>query len=301
MNIKSPAKKNPLGKGLSALLGHDPDHSHNEKLLFVELNCISLSKYQPRKQFDEIELAELAASIREVGILQPLVVRQDGYDTYELIAGERRLRASILAGLKEIPVIVKDFDDKAAFEAALIENIQRSDLSAIEEAVGYQQFINEFGYTQDQLSDFIGKSRSYIANTLRLLNLPEKIKQYVNDGLISAGHARALLSAEHPEALVEHIIAKKLNVRQAEALTRKKDKSSTSVIRSALSEDEDILSLQAQLSTILKSNVLIKINGHKGYVEIEFNSLEELDELITKLSKISEQSSGHAFGQNIAA
>lgn len=287
MTMKSVAKKNPLGKGLSALLGPDLDTESSDKLMHVDLHSISISKYQPRKEFDDKELAELASSIREVGILQPLIVRPCDLGTYELIAGERRLRASQIAGLSEVPVIVKNFDDKTAFEAALIENIQRTDLSPIEEAIAYQQFIDDFGYTQDQLSDFIGKSRSYIANTLRLLNLSEKIKIYVHDGLISPGHARALLTSDSPETLVEHIIAKKLNVRQAEALSKKKDRVAKPKSQKAVSLDEDILSLQEQLSDILNSEVQIHIDGHKGHIEIEFTSLEDLDELITKLSRVN--------------
>lgn len=293
MSMKSAAKKNPLGKGLSALLGPDLENESDDRLMYIASNAITISKYQPRSQFDEKKLAELAASIQEVGILQPLVVRRGDYGSYELIAGERRLRASILAGLQEVPVIVKDFDDKKAFEAALIENIQRSDLSPIEEAVGYQQFIDEFGYTQDQLSDFIGKSRSYIANTIRLLNLPEKIRGYVHDGLISPGHARALLTSDDADALVEQIITKKLNVRQAEALSRKKEKVVKPKPSAGIAEDEDILSLQEQLTSILKSDVHIRINGHKGHIEIEFNSLEDLDELITRLSKVAAPGTSH--------
>jgi ParB family transcriptional regulator, chromosome partitioning protein len=296
MTMNPAAKKNPLGKGLSALLGPDIETESSERLMYIESDLITLSNYQARKRFDEKSLAELAASIREVGILQPLVVRRVDSDSFELIAGERRLRASIIAGLKEVPVIVKEFDDKKAFEAALIENIQRSDLSPIEEAVGYQQFIDEFDYTQDQLSNFIGKSRSYIANTLRLLNLPEKIRGYVHDGLITPGHARALLTSGNADTLVEHIIAKKLNVRQAEALARKKDNLKEPLSPVVIGQDDDIVSLQEQLSTILKSDVHIRITGHKGHIEIEFKSLEELDELITRLSKIAEAGSTNYSG-----
>jgi ParB family chromosome partitioning protein len=290
--MKSSAKKNPLGKGLSALLGPDLDHEPDERMMFVESNSITMSRHQTRTHFDDKNLAELAASIREVGILQPLVVRRGEHDTYELIAGERRLRASILSGLTEVPVIIKDFDDKTAFEATLIENIQRSDLTPIEEAIGYQQFVEEFGYTQDQLADFIGKSRSHIANTLRLLNLPDKIRKYVHEGLISPGHARALLTSDDADSLLEQILSKKLNVRQAEALSKKNTHTNKPRADASVSQDEDILSLQDQLSSILKSAVQIKINGHKGQIEIEFKSLEELDELITKLSKISDQGTG---------
>lgn len=286
--MQSTTKKNPLGKGLSALLGPELSHDSDDRLMFVPSSSITVSKHQTRTHFDDKGLAELATSIREVGILQPLVVRRGEADTYELVAGERRLRASLLAGLNEVPVLIKDFDDKTAFEATLIENIQRSDLTPIEEAIGYQQFIEEFGYTQEQLSDVIGKSRSYIANTIRLLNLPDTIRGYVHEGLISPGHARALLTADNPESLVEQIISKKLNVRQAEALSKKQGKQKMPKVATSEAQDEDILSLQEQLTSILKSSVQIKINGHKGHIEIEFQSLEELDEIITKLSKASE-------------
>lgn len=288
MNTSSTAKKMPLGKGLSALLGPELQSDGDDNLKFVPSSSIAVSKNQPRTYFDDKSLAELAASIREVGILQPLVVRKGEQGTYELIAGERRLRASLLAGLSEVPVVIKEFNDKKAFEATLIENIQRSDLTPIEEAIGYQQFIEEYGYTQEQLSDVIGKSRSYIANTIRLLNLPEKIRQYVHDGMISAGHARALLTADNPDTLVEQIISKKLNVRQAEALSKKQGKQKMPKVAESQAQDEDILSLQDQLSSLLKSAVQIKISGHKGHIEIGFRSLEELDEIITKLSKVAE-------------
>jgi len=282
------AKKNPLGRGLSALLGPELDDDSSDKLMYVESDSITISKYQTRTDFNEKELAELAASIKEVGILQPLVVRRSDFDSFELIAGERRLRASILAGLTQVPVLIKDFDDKTAFEATLIENIQRSDLSPIEEAIGYQQFIEEFGYTQEKLSDFVGKSRSHIANTLRLLNLSDKIKQYVHEGLISPGHARALLTSDNAENLVEQIISKKLNVRQAEALSSKKASTPRVQRTVGAGQDEDIFSLQEQMSSILKADVVIKINGHKGQIQIEFSSLEQLDEMITKLSRVAD-------------
>lgn len=286
--MKMATKKSPLGKGLSALLGPDFEDSHNDRLMYIDSDLITISKYQPRTHFDEKQINELAASIREVGILQPLVVRSSDHGGFELIAGERRLRASIVAGLTQVPVIVKEFDNKQSFEAALIENIQRTDLSPIEEALGYQQFIEEFNYTQDQLSEFVGKSRSYLANTLRLLNLPDKIKRYVHEGLITPGHARALLTAENADELAEAILTKKLNVRQAEALSRKKITTTTRKTKIETCEDEDILSLQSQLSNILQSDVSILIQGHKGQIKIEFESLEQLDELITKLSCISD-------------
>lgn len=287
MTTKTATLKKPLGKGLSALLGPELAED-NEELRYIPSGSISVSRHQPRTYFDEKALAELATSIREVGILQPLVVRKLEDDGYELIAGERRLRASLLAGLSEVPVIVKDFNEKTAFEATLIENIQRSDLTPIEEAIGYQQFIEEYGYTQDKLSEIIGKSRSYIANTTRLLNLPEKIRQYVHEGLISPGHARALLTSDNPENLVEQIIAKKLNVRQAEAMAKKRKEVKSTEVGKAKHQDEDIISLQEHLTSILRSQVSILINGHKGQIQIEFLSLEQLDEIITKLSKISD-------------
>lgn len=283
MNDSQSAKR-PLGKGLASLLGPEED-TINENQTYIDADLITISRYQPRRYFDENELNDLATSIREVGILQPLVVRKKDDGSFELIAGERRLRASQLAGLTQVPITIKDFDDQKAFEATLIENIQRSDLNPIEEAKGYQMFIDEFGYVQEDLSRLIGKSRSHIANSLRLLKLPESIQKYVEDGMISAGHARAILASTDPENIAQQIIDRKLNVRQAEALTRKKT-FTTARPRGTSHVDEDLASLEQQLSGILKFPVKIQIAGHRGRMEVFFESLEELDSLISRISRL---------------
>ena len=221
-------KRKSLGRGLGALLGEDDlDLNSVEDLSslapsttsasLIDIDLLKPGKFQPRTEFDEEALNSLAESIKEKGVLQPLLVRRDGMG-FEIIAGERRWRASKLAGLDKVPVIEKDLSDKEVLEVALVENLLRENLSAIEEAEGLQRLIDEFSHTQEALSQIIGKSRSHIANTLRLLNLPEAVKLLVKEGRLSAGHARALVGLENAEALAERIIAKDLNVRQVEEL-----------------------------------------------------------------------------------
>ncbi|MCK5168170.1 MAG: ParB/RepB/Spo0J family partition protein, partial [Rhodospirillaceae bacterium] len=215
-----------LGRGLSALLGDDEDDASQletggaEKDKKVAVTNMHPGKYQPRHGFNEDDLKDLANSIREKGVLQPLLVRpHPGIDgAFEIIAGERRWRASQLAQVHELPVIIRDFDDEETLEVALIENLQRQDLSPIEEAQGYQRLRDEFSHTQEILADALGKSRSHVANMLRLLSLPESVKDMLDDGRLSAGHARALLGADDPAGLAMDVVKKGLNVRQTEAL-----------------------------------------------------------------------------------
>ena len=216
------AKKMGLGKGLSTLLGDDNELS-TETVMFLKTLSLLPSPFQPRKNFANDSLADLAQSIEEKGILQPVLVRKKKDGNYEIIAGERRWRAAKQAGLQEIPVIVKDFADKEALEVALIENILRENLNPLEEAEGYRRLMDEFKNTQEQLAKALGKSRSYIANSLRLLNLPAEVKEMLASGLLSAGHARSLITAANPKELAQKIINAGLTVRQTEKLSKDKN------------------------------------------------------------------------------
>ena len=218
----SAANKHGLGRGLGALLGDmdlDLDLNSSDKgaIKSVKLNQIVAGRYQPRQQFDEEAINALAKSVKEKGILQPILVRKQN-DKYEIIAGERRYRAALQAGLTEVPVIEKAMADNEALEIALIENIVRQDLTPLEEAKGFEQLMREFAYTQEKLSEVVGKSRSYIANTLRLLNLPDGVKSLLNQGKLTAGHARCLIGLQDAEELASKIVAEGLNVRQVEAM-----------------------------------------------------------------------------------
>ncbi|MEI6986634.1 MAG: ParB/RepB/Spo0J family partition protein, partial [Rhodospirillaceae bacterium] len=219
-------KRPSLGRGLSALFGEvndeysSGDRVRQTKQLPVEF--IHPGRFQPRRKFDEEAIAELAQSVREKGILQPLLVRRspDKANHYEIIAGERRWRAAQAAGLHEVPVVLRDLSDREALEISIIENVQRQDLTALEEAEGYRRLLDEFKHTQEDLARALGKSRSHVANTLRLMALPEPIKLMLHDGQLTAGHARALLTATNPLSLAEEVVAKGLNVRQTEQLAR---------------------------------------------------------------------------------
>lgn len=289
-------KKIGLGKGLSALMGEDLDITPATPvagIITVSLADLVPSPFQPRRLFTEEALTDLVESIREKGVLQPLLVRTTHTlnARYEIIAGERRYRASKLAGLSEVPVIVKEFDDQATLEVALIENLQREDLSPLEEAEGYKRLLQEFDYTQDALAKVVGKSRSHVANMMRLLDLPITIKHLVENKQLTTGHARALLNAENAEALAEEIIQKGLNVRQAEKLVtskggvagRKNAKTSTGV-QKLRQKDSDIAALENELGGLLNAPVSINWNGKKGQVVVQFASLEILDVILQRLT-----------------
>ncbi len=282
-----------LGKGLGALISEKPkpraassgserveEDSYKASILDVDIDKVVPGKFQPRQFFGEEEIHELADSIRKNGVFQPILVRESGKDGYEIIAGERRWRASKICGLKSVPVIVKNLDDKEALEVAIVENVQRQDLTALEVAEGYSRLMEEFGYTQEALSDVIGKSRSAIANTVRLLLLPEKVKEYINEDKISAGHARALLGAEEPQIIADVIIKKELNVRQTEALIKRmlKGESLQKAIR-----DPEVSSLEEEISKKVGHKVRITNKGEGGNVTISYNSLEELDIILSKI------------------
>ena len=280
-----------LGRGLSALLGDgEPEgrentdtnsRSRNLPIAFLRPNPL-----QPRRNFDEAELKGLAASIAEKGVLQPILVRPTATrDVYEIIAGERRWRAAQIAKLHEVPVIIRPFSDAQSLEIAIIENVQRSDLTAIEEAAAYQELMNRFQYTQEQVSEVIGKSRSHIANTLRLLKLPDSVKNLISEGKLSAGHARALIGSPNPDALAREILAGALNVRQAE----KKGQTPRAGGKKPAGKDADTKALEHSLSNSLGMEVSIEHQGKKGgQVKIHYRTLEQLDEIIRRLNSYGE-------------
>lgn len=284
-----------LGKGLSAIMGEIDDEKTLSKpqksagIEMIELNRLFPGKYQPRRTFKPEELSDLIASIQTKGVLQPLLVRlrPGSSDTYEIIAGERRWRASKEAGIREVPVIIKDFSDKETLEVALIENLQRQDLNPLEEAQGYHRLLQEFHHTQEELASVVGKSRSHVANMMRLLDLPDSVKQYVEEGALSAGHARALLNAKNPEKLAKKVMEQGLNVRQTEQLAmtegEKKPRTAQKVSVGGR-KDSDIMALEAELTSLLKTNVTIKWSGRNGKITIECNDLDKLDQVLQRLT-----------------
>lgn len=281
-----------LGRGLSALMGEDDDEvvevsekkiNSTDGVTLININKIVPSPYQPRRVFSTEALADLVLSIKEKGVLQPLLVRSNPKEEggYELIAGERRFRASKMAGLKEIPAIVKDFSDKDALEVALIENLQREDLNPLEEAEAYKRLLEEFKYTQEELSKVIGKSRSHLANMMRLIDLPDEIKSMVEKKELTVGHARALLTAKNPVELATEVLKKGYSVRQTEKLASKKTSSKS---KPKQEKDGDILTLEEELSNVLNTSVSIKWNGLTGSVVISGLDLDKLDLILQRLS-----------------
>jgi len=274
--------KKGLGRGLSSLLGDSKKKVETNK---VSIKDLSRNKFQPRKHFNKENLEELTNSIKEQGVIQPIVVRPDKANDgkYEIIAGERRWLASQNAGLHEVPVVILDVDDIKSLEFAIVENVQRQDLNPIEEAKGYQRLINDFNYNQEKLSKFIGKSRSYIANSLRLLGLPGDILDMVELGNLSAGHARTLIGLNNASELAKKIIQKKLSVRQSEVLARQfRDKKFKLVHK----KDSNILDLQKDLEE--KTGLSVSINNknnNSGTISFEYNDLDQLDKLISTIKK----------------
>jgi len=274
--IDNPLKKG-LGKGLSSLLGDTTKVKETNK---ISINDITRNKFQPRKNFNKESLQELTESIKEQGIIQPIVVRpqKSNSNKYEIIAGERRWIASQHAGLHEVPVVILDIDDVKSLELAIVENVQRQDLNAIEEARGYQRLVDEFEYNQDKLSKFVGKSRSYIANSLRLLTLPEEVLLMVEEGNLSAGHARCLIGLNNVVDIAKKIIQKKLSVRQAEVLARQfRDKK----IKLVHKKDSNILNLQKTLEEKTGLNVSITSKkNNSGTISFEYKDLNQLERII---------------------
>jgi ParB family transcriptional regulator, chromosome partitioning protein len=287
--------KRRLGRGLAALIG-EMDQSapveagrapiNPDRLVPIEF--ITRNPRNPRRSFNESDLQDLAASIRQHGIVQPVVARTLSGNNYEIIAGERRWRAAQLAGLVEIPLIVRDVDDKTALEIAIVENVQRADLNPLEEALGYDQLIAEHGYTQNDLGEIIGKSRSHVANSLRLLKLPEAVREMLSSGSLSAGHARALVSTSDPAGLARTIVSKGMSVRDAERLAQNDIKAQNDPRPAGARKDEkdsDTLALERTLSDTLGLEVMIAHRGSGGQVRISYKSLEQLEEICRLLER----------------
>jgi ParB family chromosome partitioning protein len=279
-----------LGKGLGALISNAEKGQKSDSLniLNIEIAKIKPNKYQPRKEFDPVKLNDLISSIQEKGIIQPISVRKINDNEYELIAGERRMRAAKAAGFDKVPAIVKDVKDEDMLELAIIENIQRDDLNPIEEANAYNRLLEEFELTHDDLSKKVGKDRSTITNTLRLLNLPINIQEHVSRGTISMGHARVLLALEEPSTkmdICEHIIKGGLSVRQAEQLVGKLKKGREKNIREQMKKDVHVLDAEKQLQYVLGTKVRIK--GKKsGKIEIYYHNLEDLNRIYEIIKKV---------------
>ncbi|RVD61127.1 MAG: ParB/RepB/Spo0J family partition protein [Mesorhizobium sp.] len=284
-----------LGRGLAALIGEidrpaapeKPGMSADGK---VPIEFISANPKNPRRHFGDAELTDLAQSIREHGVVQPVVARPSPTQAgrYEIIAGERRWRAAQRAGLTEIPVIIRDVNDPTALELAIIENVQRADLNPVEEAQGYQQLIDDHGYTQADLGQVIGKSRSHVANTLRLLKLPDVIRDMLVDGALSAGHARTLVTAEDPAGLAKRIVEEGLSVRQAEALAQMPAGTPSNAAKPAApaaEKDADTLALEKLLTDTTGMIVTVDHKGKGGVLRVAYRSLEQLDELCRRLKQ----------------
>jgi ParB family transcriptional regulator, chromosome partitioning protein len=290
-------EKRGLGRGLSALMadvhlaGPDQPHSQRKAELHLPVDKLEPNPQQPRLDFKREELDSLADSIRQKGVIQPLIVRRKpGRDVYEIVAGERRWRAAQLAQLHEVPVVVRDLDDTEVLEVAIIENIQREDLNAIEEALGFRQLMTRFGHTQEKLAEALSKSRSHVANLLRLLTLPTDVQDMVREGRISAGHARALIGSPQAAELAAQVVAKGLSVREVEKLMKASSTAKSVETKSAKGpeKDADTRVLEADLSANLGMKVRIDhgSGGEGGQVTIRYDSLDDLDLLCQLLSKL---------------
>lgn len=284
-------KPTRLGRGLAALIGDMASlegarvtEAGGVKRLPVEF--IIANRANPRRTFNEEQLEELTNSVREKGVMQPLLVRPStDPNVFELIAGERRWRAAQRAGLHDVPVIVRDVDDKEALELAIIENVQRADLNPLEEALGYGQLIEQFEYTQQDLAQVIGKSRSHVANTLRLLRLPEDVQSMVSSGILTAGHARTLITAEDPARLAKQIVSGGLSVREAEALSQQRDiAGKRKPTEPVVQRDADTVALERRLSDALGLSVSLAHSERGGKLEIRYKTLEQLDGICARLT-----------------
>lgn len=288
------AKNRRLGRGLASLLGEDEGESGSvdrmQQNKTVPIEKVHPGRFQPRRIFDDEELEALSESIREKGVIQPILLRRDPDrpGTFEIIAGERRWRAAQLAQLHEIPAQIREFDDREALEIAIIENVQREDLNPLEEAEGYHRLVEEHGHSQSDVAKAVGKSRSHVANTMRLLALPTEVRDYLEAGDLTAGHARALLTAENPAALAAEVVRRKLNVRETERLVQKeKQPASEGASRAprrkaSVEKDADTKALEHDLSEKLGLHVEIAsgIDGQSGALMIRYENLEQLDALL---------------------
>ena len=290
MNDEPKSPRPRLGRGLQALLGDDGsdyvalDAVRESKTVPIEY--LRPNRFQPRRDFDETEIDALAESIREQGILQPILVRRDSYNVngYEIVAGERRWRAAQRARLHEVPVLIKDLTDEKALEVAIVENVQRQDLNVLEEAEGYQRLMRDFSHTQEDLARVVGKSRSHVANTLRLLGLPDEVKSLLAKHSLSAGHARALLNAVDPVKLARLAVKRGLNVRQVEKLAQSGRETKAPAAAMA-QKDADTIALERELANLLGLKVTINFHGGGGELVIHYTTLEQLDDVVQRLSQ----------------
>ncbi len=280
------AQKRRLGRGLAALIGDDVAEetvvADVRSLKHVPIEMIRPNPLNPRKHFAEEDLETLAKSLREKGLLQPIVVRPADAGTYEIVAGERRWRAAQRASIHDVPVLVRDLDDRETLEIALIENVQRADLNPLEEARAYKQLIDQYHYTQQQLADSIGKSRSHIANTLRLQTLPESVLTLIESGTLSAGHARTLVATDSPQELAEKIIKLGMTVRQAEDLTRT---SGPKTKKQVAEKDADTRAMEKTISEALGLSVSLTHKGEGGQLLITYKDFDQLEDVFRRLTR----------------
>jgi len=291
--VPDEAGRSRLGRGLAALMGDVGTESATERprgQRKIPTSSLQPNPRNPRRVFSDAELDELAASLRERGIIQPIVVRQPrgAAGDYEIIAGERRWRAAQRAGLHEVPVVVIEATDAEALQLAIIENVQRADLNPLEEAQGYRALIDEFSNSQEDIAKIVGKSRSYVANTLRLLKLSDNVKAYIHSGKLTAGHARMLIGEPNADALAEEIIARELNVREVEAMARERaekngGKKGKGRARTAAAKDADVLAFEKRVSDATGLVVSIDHRTDRGTLTIRYNDLEQLDDLVQRL------------------
>jgi ParB family transcriptional regulator, chromosome partitioning protein len=287
---EEPKRRSSLGRGLSALLGDEPQVEAAQPAgppQRLPVSALTPSPFQPRRVFDEAALDDLASSIAERGVLQPLLVRRapNMNGIYEIIAGERRWRAAQRAQVHDVPVVVREMDDREVAEVALVENLQREDLNALEEAEGYRRLQDEFQHTQEDLAKAVGKSRSHVANTMRLLGLPEELKDMVQDGALSAGHARALLGNPNAVDLARRVVDKGLSVRETERLAKAAPRTTAHATPKASNKDADCVALERDLTTLLGLKVSIDVQGSGGRLTVQYQNLEQLDDLLQRLGR----------------
>ncbi|MBB3973092.1 ParB/RepB/Spo0J family partition protein [Hansschlegelia beijingensis] len=282
-------QRSRLGRGLAALIGDVGDESavmeRSRPQRRAPIAQLRPSKANPRRSFREEDLEELTASVREKGVIQPILVRRvpEERETYEIIAGERRWRAAQRAGVHDAPIVVLDVTEREALEIAIVENVQRADLNAVDEAAGYDQLMGQFSYTQEDLARVIGKSRSHIANTLRLLKLPDAVKEHLANGALTAGHARALLALPDPEAAAAKVVAKGLSVREVEAMARAPEVKGSARKPRAAEKDADVRALEAELGEALGLDVTLTARAVGGEIAIRYRSLDQLDLIVRRL------------------
>lgn len=299
-------KRRNLGRGLSALLGDDQgDYARLEQMRSsrtVAVDQLRPGRFQPRRLMSESGIEELARSIADRGILQPLLVRRHPLEegAFEIIAGERRWRAAQRAQVHEVPVVVKELTDGEALEIALVENLQRQDLTPLEEAEGYRRLMEEFAHTQEDLARTVSKSRSHVTNMMRLLSLPDPVKSLVDQGKLSAGHARALISAADPVAAAEEVVKRGLNVRQTESMVKSAGTSHLRQRVNAIAKDATTQALEQELSTLLGLNVEIRFRGRGGSLTLHYRSLDQLDDVLRRLSHGAHSGTGSIRGGPVA-